>query len=210
MYSWINWMNSKLAEKTSGNNNEALYLRLWIYDALTPCSDYCRTEDWNPRLLYEDYQHPLQQINHPKENNIKKTSLLNFISRDESNTMPSKKSFICILKECSADTLQRWYSGSYICYQLYLNFPDSVPVYVSITSVIGRSVIMCISPLSCVLNILWSVDYLQYLWISVHIAWTVVLTLAVRIRILRHKYISGSWFRTSATTTMNKNQPDAH
>jgi len=154
-------MNSKIAEETSGKKNtEAWYLRLWIYDALSPSSDHCPIEDWNSRLLYEDYQHPLQQINHSKENNIKNVSLLNFIARDESNIMPSKKSFLCILKECSADTLQLSYSDSYICYRLYLRFLDSVPADVSITSVIGRSVIICIPSLSCVPNILWFVDRL--------------------------------------------------
>jgi len=51
--------------------------------------------------------------------------------------MPSKISFISILKESSADTLQGSYSDSHICYQLYLRFLDSVPADVSILSAWG-------------------------------------------------------------------------
>ena len=42
--------------------------------------------------------------------------------------------FICILKESSAATLQPSYSDSYVCYQLYLRFLHSVPADVSALS----------------------------------------------------------------------------
>lgn len=89
--SWIKGINSKLADETSGNNIETWYLGLWIYDVLFAIFTSLLYWGPNPRLLYEDYQHPHQQINHPKENNIQKTSFLNFISRDESNNLPSKR-----------------------------------------------------------------------------------------------------------------------
>lgn len=90
------------------------------------------------------------------------------------------------------ETIFSWYATTFVFWIIYLLsiifalswFSSCWCFY---TFGLGRSVIISIPSLSCAPTISWSVDHLQNLRMSVCVACTAALTLAIWIRILCHR-----------------------